>query len=303
MNGTAAWKGLAGVHGLAERIEQWARQRPDVVALAFFGSLRRADRPGDDWSDVDAMIVVNSLEPWVGEADAAWVQEIGPAWINFPHPSPIPGVEVRQVIFDGGYDSDLVVVDREKLKIVTEDPETARMVFGHGYTVAFDQDHIFDTLPQPSSVADVALPGRDEFHFTVATSLYQLVWATKHFRRGEYWRACDDLDCYLKERLLKLLAWRAVVAGTPDVFPGGRQIEKWAEATDIKAARSTFSGGDPRTFAQALLAHHDLLRRIAKPIAKQLGFAYPDTADARIREWVEHRLAEAPYPPAAKAPT
>jgi hypothetical protein len=301
MSRKTAWKGLDGVHALADRIEQWARQRPDVRALAFFGSLRRTDRPGDDWSDVDAMLVVDNLAPWVGQADAGWVNEIGSTWINFPHPAPIPGLEVRQVVFDGGYDSDLLVVDHEKLKAVTEDPGTARMVLGHGYVVAFDRDRVFDTLAQPSSDADVVLPTADEFHFVVSTSLFQLVWATKHFRRGEHWRACDDLDCYLKERLLTLLAWRALVAGKPKVFPSGRQIEKWADAADLDAARQTFSGGDPRAFPRALLAHHDLLRHMAKSIAERLGFAYPDAADASIREWIDLRLAEGPYPPAARS--
>jgi hypothetical protein len=206
------------------------------------------------------------------------------------------------VIFDGGYDSDLLLVDREKLKVITEDPDIARMVLGHGYVVAFDRDHVFDAVAQPSSVADVALPTRDEFHFALSTSLFQMVWATKHFRRGEYWRACDDLDCYMKERLLTLLAWRALVAGKPGVFPGARRIEKWADAADLAAARTAFAGGDPRAFPRALLAHHDLVRSVSMAIAEQLGFEYPDAADASIREWVELRLAEGPYPLQAKAP-
>ncbi len=292
MSDAGAWRGLAGVHALADRIEEWARGRQDIRALAFFGSLRRKDRPGDDWSDVDALLVVEDLAAWTGERDAPWVHEIAPVWINLLHPSPIPGIEVRQVIFAGGYDSDLIVVDREKLKILTDDPAVARVVLGHGYVVVFDHDDVFAAMPPPAEGADIALPTADEFHYVVSTTLYQMIWATKHFRRGEHWRAFDDLNCYMKERLLKLLEWQALAVGTKDVFPAARRLEHWAPPAELAAARRTFANGDPHAFAAALLAHHDLARSIAQPLAKRLGWEYPDAADKSIRAWVEARLAE-----------
>jgi aminoglycoside 6-adenylyltransferase len=289
----AAWQGLAGVHALADRIEEWAATRQDIRALAFFGSLRRHDRPGDDWSDVDALLVVDDLAQWTEEIDARWVHEIAPVWINQLHPSPLPGINIRQVIFDGGYDSDLVVVDREKVKILTTDPAVARLVLGHGYVIAFDRDNIFAAMPRPAEGADIALPDAGEFHFVVSTTLYQMVWATKHFRRGEYWRAFDDLNCYMKERLLKLLEWQALAAGATDVFPAAHKLESWAPQAELEAARRTYANGDPHAFGSALLAHHDLTRKIARPLAARLGFDYPDAADRSIRAWVEARLAEA----------
>jgi aminoglycoside 6-adenylyltransferase len=289
----AVWRGLAGVHALADRIEEWARDRKDVRALAFFGSLRRQDRPGDDWSDVDALLLVDDLAAWTAQRDARWVHDIAPVWINLLHPAPVPGINVRQVIFDGGYDSDLIVVDREKLKIFTDDPATARLVLGHGYTVAFDHDDAFANMPPPADGADVSLPDADEFHFVVSTTLYQMIWATKHFRRGEHWRAFDDLNGYMKERLLKLLEWQALAAGSKNVFPAARKLETWAPQAELDAARSTYASGNPQAFPAALLAHHDLTRSIARPLAKRLGFDYPDEADRYISSWVVARLAEA----------
>jgi hypothetical protein len=149
-----AWRGLAGVHALADRIEEWARGRQDIRALAFFGSLRRHDQPGDEWS-VDALVVVDERAAWTSEREARWAHEIVPVWIDHNHPSPIPGINVRQAIFEGGYDSDLVVVDRERLKVLSDDPAVARVVLGHGYVIAFDRDDAFAAVPATADSSDV----------------------------------------------------------------------------------------------------------------------------------------------------
>ena len=86
----------------------------------------------------------------------------------------------------------------------------------------------------------------------IQTSFHQLVWATKRFRRGELWRATDDLNCYMKRQLLRLLEWEAVAAGRGPVYPEGRRFEHWARAEAVRALAPAYAAYDPDSVAGAI---------------------------------------------------
>ena len=283
------WSGIDGLLATRDRVHAWAAAHPDIQAAVAFGSTERADRPADAWSDVDLLFVVADAGPWF--ADLSWVDAIAPSWVRLVTPAPIPGIDVVQVVFAGGYDADLIPVDARGLAALA-DPDVAAEVFGHGARVVFDRAGVAPPIPTTTRPA-VTLPDAAAFDQVVSTWLFQLVWATKRLRRGELWRAHDDIDDYLRDRLLTMLEWHALTRGVSEVFPDARRLERWLPADVAADLPETFARYDPASIAEALRRSHALFRRMALEVAERVGFAYPVDADAAIAAWMEARLRTA----------
>jgi aminoglycoside 6-adenylyltransferase len=286
-DGTQRWRGREGLAELAALVEAWARADERILAMAAFGSMARTDRQADDWSDLDVLLVVDDSAPW--HADLRWIDAIAPTWTRFVHPSPIPGAPVHQVLFDGGYDADLVVVDPSTIRAILDDPAAATAVFGHGVRVVFDGPGVLAGLADIVPQVEVGPPTAADFALVVGQLRFQLVWATKRLRRGELWRTVDDLDGYLAHRLLILLEWAAIGEGRTGVFPDGRRLEQWASAQEIDAIRRSRAAYDPDEAARAILGTHDVAEALAARVAAAYDIPLAPMAD--LRPWIETRLS------------
>ena len=294
-NGHPGWDGLDGLLDLRRRLHDWARSDPKVQAAFAFGSTERTDRPADAWSDLDLLFVVEEVTHWLD--DLAWVDAIGPSWLRLVNEAPLPGIRVVQVLFAGGYDADLIPIDRQSLEVF-EHPDVAAEVFGHGSRVLVDRigaHDLFTNAPgdlQASVAPAVRPPRREEFEETVAIFLYQTVWATKRLRRGERWRAHDDVDDYMRDRLLRMIEWHALARGIEGVYPESRRLEHWVPPDVADELPATFARYDDHSIGEALIRGQALFRRLAHEVADRWAFAYPDAADAAIERWVRDRLGE-----------
>jgi aminoglycoside 6-adenylyltransferase len=294
---TAAWNGLAGLLELRSRLHAWAQEDPRIHAAVAFGSTERTDRPADAWSDLDLLFVVDDEASWLG--DLGWVEAITSSWIGLVNEAPIPDVHVVQVLFTGGYDVDLIPITRKHLAVI-RNPDVAAELFGHGFRVVFDRIGAFDGLTEADggvpAVTDsgVRPPSAKAFEEVVATFLYQTVWATKRLLRGERWRAHDDVDDYMRDRLLTMLEWHALSLGVDGVFPESRKLEAWIPPRVAAELPATFAQYEDASIAQALIRGHGLFRQLAREVAARSDFTYPEDADAEIEAWVRARLAESP---------
>lgn len=293
--GSREWDGLDGLLDLRSRMHDWARSDERVLAAVAFGSTERTDRPADAWSDLDLLFVVGDRAAWLD--DLSWTDAIGLSWLRLVNEAPVPNIRVVQVLFAGGYDVDLIPVDRELLAAF-EVPEVAAEVFGHGARVVVDRIDAFGSLTNGTGIfpvttaAGVQPPSSDQFARTVNTFLYQTVWATKRLLRGERWRAHDDVDDYMRDRLLTMLEWHALARGVLGVFPESRKLEVWTPPDVAAELPATFARYDDASIAEALVRGHALFRRLAREVADRWGFDYPDAVDAEIERWVEDRLAQ-----------
>jgi aminoglycoside 6-adenylyltransferase len=286
------WSGREGLLRLRDRLHAWARERDGLVAAAAFGSTQRQDRPADDWSDLDLLFVVEDPVAWV--KDTSWVEEIGPTWVRLVSPAPIPGVRVVQALFAGGYDADLIPVDRSTLPVLL-DPDVASEVFGAGVEVLFDRDGRLAALTNASDPPGVRPPTAEAFDAVVSTFLYQTVWATKRLRRGELWRAHDDTDDYMRDRMLTMIEWHALARRRDGVFPESRKLERWVPDDVAAELPPTFARYEASSIAQALVLGLRLFRRLALEVADANGLIYPTDADAAIESWVLERLREGSF--------
>ena len=75
----------------------WAQIEPGVRAAAIIGSQARIDHPADQWSDLDILVFVNDVEPYV--TDGTWAEQIAPVWLNFTERTPDGSAWERRVLF------------------------------------------------------------------------------------------------------------------------------------------------------------------------------------------------------------
>jgi aminoglycoside 6-adenylyltransferase len=273
----------------------WARAADRIQAAVAFGSTEREDRPADAWSDLDLLFVVEDVTPWLD--DLSWVDAIGPSWLRVVNEAPIPGIQVVQVLFAGGYDADLIPVDRNGLTALRI-PKVAGEIFGHGARLVCDRVAAFDGLLDDTAAFPATTPSaiqpptREEFAHAVSTFLYQTVWATKRLRRGERWRAHDDVDDYMRDLLLRMIEWHAMARGQEGVYPESRRLEQWIPDDVAAELPATFARYDNASIAKALVRGHALFSRLAREVADHRHLVYPEAEDAAIEAWVRERLRE-----------
>lgn len=277
---------------LADRIVPWAVADPNVRAIAELGSRTHATPP-DEWAVMDLLLLVSDVGSILDHDD--WVAAIGPYWIALRHPGPFPDLPVRQVLFEGALDFDLVPIGAGTLAKRLESPYVAELV-GGGFIPVLDKDGELAAIqiPDPVGAATASDISRDDFDFVVSDFLFQTVWAAKHLRRGELWAAKDDVDGYMKADLVRMVEWHTIATrpGTP-VRAGGRHLEDWADRRFLAAAPGLFAGYETSSVAAALIEMIDVFAWVGSETAAALDFSYPTERHDTTARWVGECLVDA----------
>lgn len=271
----------------------WAMAEESVRGVAELGS--RTGVLVDEWADMDLLLLVRDRHRFVGSDE--WIAKVGEYWVAVSHPGPFEDLPVRQVLFDGALDFDIVPLEAGTLGQRLSDPGVAFALgggFRGGFRILVDKDGELGAadIGSRSSAADRAYLTRSQYEFVVNDFLFQVVWAAKHLRRGELWAAKDDVDCYMKADLVRLLEAAALAGGEDSkVRTGGRYLEEWTSSEILDRLPTIFPGYDSGEVADALLAQLDLFGDVAQLVSMKTGFTYPHEAHRHIRSWAEQCLA------------
>ncbi|MCB0233278.1 MAG: aminoglycoside 6-adenylyltransferase, partial [Anaerolineae bacterium] len=92
---------------LTENFVTWAKLEPDLRAAVIIGSRARTDHPADQWSDLDILVFVADVEPYV--THGGWAEQIAPVWLNFVERTPDGAAWERRVLYAGGLDVDFAL--------------------------------------------------------------------------------------------------------------------------------------------------------------------------------------------------
>jgi hypothetical protein len=264
-----------------------------VRGMAELGS--RTGSSTDEWADMDLLVLVRERHLYTESDD--WIRQVGEHWIAVRHPGPFDDLPVRQVLFQGALDFDIVPLEAGTLRQRLNDPGVAFALgggFGGGFRILLDKDGELASVDLDSTESRQGGEHltRSQYEFVVNDFLFQVVWAAKHLRRGELWAAKDDVDCYMKANLVSLLEAEALTRGENDrVRTGGRYLEEWTTPDVLHRLPHIFPGYDTREVADALLAQLDLFGDVAGIVSTRKGFVYPHEAHRQIRSWAEQCLA------------
>jgi aminoglycoside 6-adenylyltransferase len=279
---------------LIDRFVAWAQTQPNIRAAIVLGSRARTDRPADEWSDLDLLVVTSDPGRLLSQTD--WLEQLGTPWLTFLEPTAVGGATERRVLFEGGLDVDFSPFPVEILRKFAAEglpPEVAGVI-RRGMRFVLDKDGLAATLKLPPDERPAPQPPTpDKFLNLVNDFWYHAVWVAKKLRRGELWTAQLCCDGYMKRLLLTMLEWHAGAASgwSADTWHNGRFLEQWADPRAVDGLRQAFAHYDRADVQRALIATMDLFRWLATETAGRLGCPYPASADehatALVRDYLE----------------
>ena len=262
----------------------WAENRRDIRAVIAVGSRAREERPADEWSDWDLIVVTDDPERYL--LSTGWLEEIGPVWFTFVETTASGIPMERRVLFEGGMDVDFVPVATDTFARAIQEAPLVDILRG-GMHVLLDKDGIGPQLVR-APVASPRRPTQAQFSELVSDFWFHAVWTAKKLRRGELWVAKSCCDGYMKQALLRMIEWhaRATNGWNGETWYGGRFLEQWADPHAIEGLRQSYAHYDERDTWRALQGTMDLFRWLAIETAERLSYPYPGAADAHVTQWV-----------------
>ena len=198
-----------------------------MFALSFSSARRRGlDTPADAFSDVDLALFVDDPERYL--RDAAWVRSFGEPLLTFLEPTAVGGFEERRVLFRDGLEVDFSILPAA---VATAPPPEAQAVLARGFSILYDGIGL--AAPRAGCADRPAPPPTQERLDQLSNDFwYHLLWGAKKLRRGELLLAKQVCDCYLTERIVELVRWRA---HDQDTWHGYRFFERWAGEETLEA--------------------------------------------------------------------
>jgi aminoglycoside 6-adenylyltransferase len=272
---------------LLNRFVLWAEGQTDIRAVIVIGSRARTEQPGDAWSDVDLIISAYNPQPYLDYSE--WLKSIGSVWVSHIEPTLAPGVSERRVLFEGGFDFDLIFVQDNQLNRLLQNQEVAGII-RRGIRILVDKDRLMSRITLPIGLRTPYVPPTEsQFTNLVNDFWYHAVWTAKKIRRGELYTALMSSDGHMKHLLMQMLEWHthAVSPVNPDTWFSGRFVEQWADPRLLALMTESFAYYEQADIERGLLATMNVFRQAATETAAQLTYPYPFQADANITMWVE----------------
>jgi aminoglycoside 6-adenylyltransferase len=254
-----------GVSAFLDEVAAWATAHDDVRAVLLVGSQARTDTPADDLSDVDLALFVDDPEHYLD--DAAWVRSFGELLLTFVEPTAVGGFEERRVLFEDGLEVDFSILPAA---IAKAPPPEAESVLARGFSILYDGIGL--AAPELARPAPASPPTQERLDHVSNDFWYHLLWGAKKLRRGELLLAKQVCDCYLTERIVELVRWRA---DDQDTWHGYRFFESWAGEQTAQALGPTFAQYDAGDIGRALRAKGELFEELERDVAQRFGLVGP----------------------------
>jgi len=95
-----------------DKIIAWSEQDRNIESVIIIGSQVRKEKPADEWSDLDLMVLTN--EPQILLNDNNWLNQFGAPVCTFIYETVLPFVKwnwlVKRVLFDDNRDIDFSIL-------------------------------------------------------------------------------------------------------------------------------------------------------------------------------------------------
>jgi aminoglycoside 6-adenylyltransferase len=280
----------ASMETLLARIVAWAEAQPDVRGAILVGSYARSERPADESSDLDLVVIATEPERYLSSAD--WLTEIGTPRLTFLEGN-IAGGQERRVLFEGCLDVDFSLFSPQQFRQVLRDLPSVVNVIRRGVRVLVDKDGLAAGLPPVAGEKPIPpVPPESDFLAIVNEFWYRAVWTAKKLRRGELYVAKGCCDGPMKRLLREMIERhaRATRGWEHDTWHDGRFLEQWADPRAVAGLRDAYAQYDAGDLRRALWATMELFRWLATETAPRLGYSYPTAADEYATEWVRSSL-------------
>ncbi len=265
---------------LEQRFAAWSLTQPPIAAVIVVGSRARLEHPADEWSDLDLVVFASDTASYLH--DAAWLNTFGILVAAISNSFGQNDREWIALYADGSK------LDGAWLSIDPATPSTLQAmvdtfpypnVLQRGARVLIDKTGS-QREPRWPKIEMPKSPNQADLAALINRVWLDAVKAAKFIRRQDLWRAKQLCDCEIKRHLLTLLEWHAAIQQSQrDIWYDGRFLNEWVEPQALADLPATFAAYEAADLRRALFATLDLIRRLARDVARQLDYAYPEHID------------------------
>jgi aminoglycoside 6-adenylyltransferase len=281
------------------RLLRFATADERVRAVLLTSSRLEPRERLDILSDYDIPLLVTDPEGMY--RDEAWLQAMGTPLLRVRDVESMSGLEKPNVmvLYDDGVKIDFSLWP---LSLGTHARERNALPdeFDDGFRVLLDKDGLTRDWPAPSHRTFIPeKPTPEAFQALIEEFWWVATYVAKYLWRGEIFTAKVLLDYELKYLLLRrFLVWRVEIANEWQVQPGffGRGLPRHLDAETWADVQATYVDADPEENWAALFRTIALFRRVARAVADDLRYDYPEALDATMMDylWQIETLEAAP---------
>lgn len=275
------------------KVIQWAAQTPNVHAAIVIGSQIRTEYPGDQWSDLDLLLLVQD-PPALIDCDE-WLHQFGtPVCIT----QEVVALEhlqlvwyVKRPLYDDLQAIDFSILPFSRLEDVLQ---VNRDIHACGYSIIYsDSTEGLEEKFQKSiqGVAGPQLPRvtEAELYALVSDLLYHIIWTVRKVKRHELWSAVHCINCYMKQRLLTLMEmYNAVTSKNINrVMYDGRLLDSRMDPWVLEQLQGCFTKYDPTDVLTTLSNLYNLIFFLTSEIANRQHYPFDHALFKNIKEMYE----------------
>jgi aminoglycoside 6-adenylyltransferase len=262
----------------------YARGNEDVRAVIMNGSRVNPDAKKDPFQDYDIVYLVKSVEPYRRNpeipryfGDILILQT--PEDMVDPPPSN-----------DGGYGYLMQFMDGNRIDLGFYPTEHARRCVEDTLSVVLlDKDHLIGELPPPNDLGYLPQkPTAKAFEDCCNEFWWVTPYAAKGLWRDELTYAKQILDVYIRDQLMKMLTWYFGLKTGFQKSPGkeGKYLKGPIGDELWDMLERTYSDARPESTWEALFVMGELFRQVAKVVASEFRFTYPEQDDRNVSAYI-----------------
>lgn len=276
-----------------EKVVRWASQTPNVHAAVVIGSQIRTEYPGDQWSDLDLLLLVQD-PPVLIDCDE-WLYQFGTPVCITQEEITLEHLQLVWYVKRPLYD-DLRAIDFSILSFSHLDDilQVNRDIHACGYNIIYSNS--VENLEEKfqKSIQDVAGPQlpcvtEAELHALVSDLLYHIIWTVRKVKRHELWSAVHCINCYMKQHLLTLMEmYNAVTSKNINrVMYEGRLLESRMDPWVLEQLQGCFTKYDPADVITTLSNLYNLIFFLASEITNRQHYTFDHVLFKNIKEMYE----------------
>jgi aminoglycoside 6-adenylyltransferase len=271
------------------RVMRWAEGDERVRAVLLNSSRAILGAPLDALSDYDVALLV--ADPAEMARDETWVTAYSTPLLQVRDAESTAGVENQNVmvLYNDGTKIDYSLWPAA-LTARTVAAGTPLGGFDDGFRVLLDKDGLTTNWHPPTHTAYIPpRPTAAEFQALIEEFWFVSTYVAKYLWRNEFIPIKVNFDYELKYLIVRrILEWRAEIDHDWRVQPGffGRGLHRYLDPATWRELEETYVGPDREENWAALFRTIALFRSVAVGVARDLGYAYPQTLDDQMMAYL-----------------
>ncbi|GAB3798466.1 aminoglycoside 6-adenylyltransferase [Virgibacillus kimchii] len=260
-----------------------------IRAAYMNGSRTNPHVPKDIFQDYDIVYVVTETASFI--RDENWVNTFGDL-LMMQEPDRNDKATGKPVNIDRSYGYLMLFTDGNRIDLHIETKEVTRENYVNDKLTIplLDKDHILPQIPAPTDIDyHIKKPVYAAFHSCCNDFWWCLQNVAKGLWRDELPYAKQMFEYEIRSRLDEMVSWWIGNEHDFDVSSGkmGKYFKRYLPESHWKMYVKTYASHNYEYFWKSIFITCELFRTLAKDLAVQWGFTYPEEDDSNMTKYLQ----------------